>query len=76
MMSGRTRARESRSQGDEALVASFEQGGRGADEVFVDLSGAFAAFADGPDYEGLAAAHIAGGEDRSEERRVGKECRP
>ena len=48
-------------QGDQAFVFSFQQ--RCSHEVFVDFSGAFAAFADGPDDEGLSAAHIAGGED-------------
>ena len=43
-----------RSECDEALVPSFEEGD--ADKVFVDLAGAFAAFADGPYHEGLAAA--------------------
>ena len=45
----------------DALVSAFEQGG--AYEVFVDFAGAFAAFADGPDDEGLSAAHITGCED-------------
>src|ERR1700728_2435867 len=60
---GLPRVRERGSQSDEALVASFEQGGGGTDQVFVDLTGAFAAFADSPYDQGLAAAHIAGGED-------------
>jgi len=34
---------------DEALVFSFEEGG--ADEVFIDFTGALAAFTDGPYHE-------------------------
>ena len=45
------------------MVAAFEEGGGGADEIFVDFAGAFAAFADGPNDEGLSAAHVVGGED-------------
>ena len=39
------------------MVFSFQQGS--SHEVFVDLPGAFTAFADGPYDEGLSPAHIA-----------------
>ena len=32
-------------------------------QIFIDGGGGFAAFGDGPDNEGLAATHVAGGED-------------
>src|ERR1022692_538122 len=35
----------------------------GAHQVLVDVAGGVAAFGDGPDDQGLAAAHVAGGED-------------
>ena len=36
---------------------------RSAHQLQINRTGALAAFADGPDDEGLAAAHVAGGED-------------
>src|SRR5262245_37240938 len=43
-------------------IASLRQI-RGTHKVLVDPAGCLAAFGDGPDHEGLAAAHVAGAED-------------
>src|SRR5437773_8274602 len=43
---------------------------RAAHQIAVDLAGGFATFVDGPDYQGLAAAAVAGGEDLRDARGV------
>src|SRR5580704_13875619 len=52
-----------RSEREQNVVEPVEERGGGADRVFGEFAGAFAAFADGPDDAGLAAAHVAGGKD-------------
>src|ERR1022692_1727442 len=47
----------------------------GAHQVMVDVAGGVAAFGDGPDDQGLAAGHVAGGEDAGDGLKPGHQVR-